>query len=206
MLVRVRPIAAILAASICLAGCERLGVLPERKDNGRYQLMKDARGQTLRLDTVTGQIVVIDSSTIPSEGSSGRRAAPAEATLAGATPPAPAVEPQVQPTPDTPVEESPAVTARAAQAPLAAANACEQIGDPGREFVVSAPADAFVEPSRPGVPVANLPSGTPVQGIKIQGNWLLVRFHDQVWGERSAYIACSSVLAGKDGGRGRPTN
>jgi len=206
MFVHLRPLAVIIAASICLAGCDRLGVFPERNDSGRYQLMKDARGQTLRLDTVTGRIVIVDSSTIPAEGSSTRRATPAEATPAGATPPAPAVEPQVQPTPDKPVEESPAVTARAAQAPPAAANACEQIGDPDREFVVSTPADAFVEPSRPGAPVANLASGTPVQGINIQGNWLLVRFHDQVWGDRAAYISCSSVLAAKDGGRGRPTN
>ena len=211
-MLRARPIAVIIAASICLAGCDRLGVFPERTENGRYQLMKDDRGQTLRLDTITGSIVIVESSTIPVERST-RRVAPSRASAA-----APVVETAVQPPLDTPAEtqvkdrsaeETPAVEAHPAEAaPVVVANPCAQIREPGREFVISSRADAFVDPGRSGAPVASLATGTPVQGVDVQGNWLLVRFHDQVWGDRSAYISCSSVLAGtgEGAGRARPTN
>jgi hypothetical protein len=209
---RARTIAVIAAASVCLAGCDRLGVFPERTENGRYQLMKDDRGQTLRLDTVTGSIVVVDPSTIPVERST-RRVAPSRAAAA-----APVVETAVQPPLDTPAEtqakersaeETPAVDTHPAEAAaVVVANPCTQIGEPGREFVISSRADAFVDPGRSGAPVANLATGTYVQGVSVQGTWLLVRFHDQVWGDRSAYISCSSVIAGtgERAGRARPTN
>ena len=213
-MLRARPVAVVIvAASICLAGCDRLGVFPERTENGRYQLMKDDRGQTLRLDTVTGSIVIVDASTIPVERSSTRRVTPSGAPVS-----ATAVKSEVQPPLDTPAEtqakdrsaeRTPAVDTHLAEAaPVVAANPCAQIGEPGREFVISSRADAFVDPGRAGAPVASLATGTAVEGVNVQGNWLLVRFHDQVWGDRSAYISCSSVLAGtgEGAGRGRPTN
>jgi hypothetical protein len=131
---------------------------------------------------------------------------------------APASETAVQPPLDTPAdtpakdrsaEETPAVDTDGAEvAPIVVANPCAQIGEPGREFVISSRADAFVDPGRAGAPVASLATGTAVEGVNVQGKWLLVRFHDQVWGDRSAYITCSSVLAGtgESAGRGRPTN
>jgi len=217
---RVVPIAVLIAVSIALAGCDRLGVFPERKDNGRYQLMKDDRGQILRLDTLTGNIVTVDPTTIPAERSSTRRvpasgaAAPAvtadvEVPLPSNPPPETADKPAETQALERPAQEMPAVDVRAAETrAVVVANPCAQIGEPDREFTLSSRADAFVDPGRPVAPVASLATGTLVQGVNVQGHWLLVRFHDQTWGDRSAYISCSSVLAakGEGAGPGRPTN
>jgi hypothetical protein len=43
------------------------------------------------------------------------------------------------------------------------------------------------------VPLTNLPSGTVVPVIGIEGDWLLIRFDDRRWGSRVGYIHCANL-------------
>ena len=60
-------------------------------------------------------------------------------------------------------------------------------------LVVSTTADVFLRTNQSGSPIMRLTDGMRVTGLATEGEWLLVRFNDQAWGERAAYVRCSNL-------------
>src|SRR5262245_60735116 len=92
---------------------------------------------------------------------------------------------------DIPPQSSSTTYLARALATLSAGGGCA--ADPGRAFVVLSKTDAFLKADATSLRLATIGPGVRVNGIAAEGEWRLVRFADAVWGERAAYVRCSTL-------------
>jgi hypothetical protein len=169
---------------------------------GRYQFEKDPQGRLFRLDTTTGEVTRVQTSsalTTPTprrtapqppnrvetsqvEGSSpsfSQSTSTAGRTARGST---------------RVVQSDPIDTAGAARSTQAvsrsttSSNPCPASGI---VVVTSDRLEVFFNAQQDGTPIASLPRGTELTILETKGEWRLVRFADPQWGQRAGYIPCA---------------
>lgn len=171
------PIAAVLF-SISLSACHLWDKTPAPADS-RYQLSKDSGGRLVRLDTVTGEVTIVEGGTIQAHQTP-RRAEPV--TLKDEQPPA---------------TNAPVQTPAVPLPPTVVDDPCPLITGPLRVGIILTEARVFIRPRELQTPLATLANATRVSMLERSGEWVLVRFEDRRWGPRVGYVRCSAVRAAK---------
>lgn len=167
-----------MLAALALATCGPPSGEAPAAARGRYEFTTDRQGRTLRLDTVTGETVVV--------GQASRRQRPAAPGAGPAEADSPALPEPVAPEPSEP-DSLPST-----DPPAAVVECVPEAPEAWQPFVAIAGADAFLEPDARN-PVASLPAGTAVTAVGREGSWWLVRFADSSGGERTAFVHCRSL-------------
>jgi hypothetical protein len=190
---------ALLSTVFLYSACN---MTPAREaEKPRYQFTADKLGNTLRLDTVTGEVTRIKPEGTRPNRPAKRRTVPqksierteerAAAAVGSSEKPeesrsiAAAAEPAVP----TAVPNSSVVQLNRALAILAGGSGCGT--DVHRAFVVLKDTDAFLKADRTSLRLGTIGANVRVNGIAAEGEWRLVRFTDATWGERAGYVPCS---------------
>ena len=203
---RVRAVVGVLCLGAC-GGCEGLpisGLAPQTAQTGanasaterpRYQLEKDRQGRVIRLDTVTGEITVVEPNSRPTPSN---RRGPSEST---------------PPQRGTAAREPAGNRAASVPSPSIAGPAAEQVSvaspqtvtalttgadvcprqDAFRNAVTLADVPVFIQPRELQTPLTTLPSAVMVAATERAGDWYLIRFEDRRWGPRVGYVHCSGL-------------
>jgi hypothetical protein len=205
---RVRSVFGVLCLGAC-GGCEGLpisGLAPQTAETGknasaterpRYQLETDRQGRVIRLDTVTGEITVVESNSRPAASN---RRGPSESTppQTGTAPQEPAGNRVASvPAPSIPgpgAEQVSVASSQAATALTTGADLCPR-PDAFRDAVTLADVPVFIQPRELQTPLTTLPSALMVAATERAGDWYLIRFEDRRWGPRVGYVHCSGLRA-----------
>jgi hypothetical protein len=170
-----------------IAGCDLVPSSRITFGEARYELREDKEGRLIRLDKVTGEIVLVQEAIRQSNRTTRTQPSPPQAPRLSA----PVSAPQVVEPPQPPIT-SEGLAAPQELASIATLDLCghTQIPDMG---VTLADAPVFVAPQALPTPLATLVSGVIVQITEQADDWLLVRFEDPRFGPRAGYVRCSNL-------------
>jgi hypothetical protein len=167
----------------------------------RYQFTADKLGNTLRLDTVTGEVTRIKLEATRPKGPAKRRTVPQKSTVRSEERAATAVRSSEKPEESrstgaaaeaavaTPVPSGSIIQLTRALAILSGGAGCGP--DAHRAFAVLKNTDVFLKADPSSLRLATIGANVRVNGIAAEGEWRLVRFTDAIWGERAGYVRCS---------------
>jgi hypothetical protein len=181
----------VLGATVLLvsaiAGCDLTPSSRITFGEARYELREDKEGRLIRLDKVTGEIVLVQDAIPQSNRTTRAQPSPPQAPRRTARVSAP----QIVESPQPPIT-SEGVAAPRELASIATLDLCghTQIPEMG---VTLADAPVFAAPQTIPTPLATLVSGVIVQITEQADDWLLVRFEDPQFGPRAGYVRCSNL-------------
>ena len=189
----------LVSVLFCCFACNRTSTPEAQKP--RYQITIDKRGNTLRVDTLTGERTRIQPQSTAAKGCAKSVTAPPKRSVPAGEPETAAVRPSEAPGTSPSIETAPdaAPTAdptRITELSRAVANLSGGAGcgpDARRAFVMLKSSDAFMKGNASSQRLATIAAGARVIGILAEGDWRLVRFTDPVWGERAGYVRCSAL-------------
>ena len=159
-----------LTCSLTLSACSTDTTQPPN-DQAKFELKQDSQGRTIRLNRITGEVVVIQGNqVIPVSESSKAKARTATRT---------ARSPKPEPTP--------------ADQPIAAAEPVRR-ARPGETVTTSTDAPIYVAPGNQ-TPLRVVGAGSVLRVVAIQDDWYQVEFKDPQWGTRVGFVAVTSTRA-----------
>jgi hypothetical protein len=175
----------IVALTILVSGCSRIGSTPPQSNDSRFELQRDTQGRLIRLDRVTGEMVLIDGTRL--------KALPADSNVKRPQTVSRRSEPSMDKTDRARSVPIATPTLAGGTTPLASVVLAAATASPGNTVALTAAAPVFLTPTSSQTPLRVLPAGSVVTVIAIEDRWYRVEFNDEQWGRRVGYVAKAST-------------
>jgi hypothetical protein len=179
----------LLGVALLLAtgGCTHSGQAPSHED-GKFQLERDAQGQLVRLNRITGELVIVDGANlIPVESphlDSPQTSSPPPVL----TPAAPNTRP-TEPKSVVPNKKVSVPQPRTEVASGSGAESFEVTGYAGRTVTAISAAPIYASASQRDKPLKVASKGSNFKLLDAEGDYYQVEFNDSTEGRRSGFIS-----------------
>jgi hypothetical protein len=193
--------AAIAAASIFSLGCQAWkDATAQQQDQARYELKQDSQGRVIRLDKMTGEVVIVDGTRlVPVKGTTpapnSRQKViqvPTRAPLVAGS--SPEKLPESAAAGIEPITLRPPDSSTGGVSPVKSEPAPEAV-TPGQQATIASETRVFVSASERQIPLTVLNRGTLVRVRAVEGDWYQIEFNDSRWGRRFGFVAKKNVVA-----------
>jgi hypothetical protein len=194
MVARSLGLAVVVAVGVAFSvGCDRL-TARNQSEPERFQLQRDSQGRMIRLDKVTGEVVIVDGTRLIPVKSPNAPSARGSARTAGAAKQAE----HVPAAPVVPTANEPAATLPAQPALLTSIPAETLPHDypplpVGQMVMINEPAPVFVAAKQTRTPLQIMTTGSRVKLLGAEGDWYRIQFADARWGPRVGFVSKAFV-------------